>query len=81
VKARDIFGLIVRLCGFALIAYGVVFIVFTLAKLVGLPSRTLYSTSEETVAAVIYIVTGIAFLLGAELLTRLAYGRETSKDG
>jgi len=78
VKARDIFGLIVRLCGFALIAYGVVFIVFTLAKLVGLPSRTLYSTSEETVAAVIYIVTGIAFLLGAELLTRLAYGRETS---
>ena len=72
---RSVFRLMVRLIGLALIAFGLADAFGSLLGAVGLPIGRYYSAWDRAAAAVAYALSGLAFMLAANLITRLIYGR------
>jgi len=74
-KARDIFGVGVRLGGLVLIVFGLIDLVDVLIRLAGLPLESPRPTSTVALAAFIYAFVGLLVFASAGVITSIAYGR------
>lgn len=77
---RDIFGLIVRVTGLGFVLVGLVDLGHLLVVVAGLPLASSYAPSVTLAAAAFWGVLGVGLLCGANLLTRLIYGRDRRSD-
>jgi hypothetical protein len=65
----------VRLIGLALIGFGLADAFGSLLGAVGLPSGRYYSAWDRAAAAAAYALSCLVFMLAANAITRLIYGR------
>jgi hypothetical protein len=75
----DIFGLIVRICGFGAILLGLADVFHVAAALLPLGMPSQYSIGTDLAAAAFYLLVGCAILLGADHVVRLAYARREGR--
>ena len=74
-SVRNVFGLIVRVMGLALVLFGLLDLASLPLHLMGLSARPDVKAPQLAAAAVTYLVTGVAVICLANLITRLVYGR------
>jgi hypothetical protein len=75
---RDLYGLTARIGGLVFWVFSAFAIVHALTLRFNLPLPSNYSASTDALVAAIWFVLGLAMTLGAEALTRLAYGRSST---
>src|ERR1039458_7249157 len=75
-KAKEIFGLILRVVGLFGLLYGCFYLLSCLYFLTGVPAREGFGARQYFVAGVIYVLAGLYFLRGAPHLLRFAYGQD-----
>ena len=69
----DVFGLIVRLAGLLMGVFGVFDFFHAVLAWAGFPAMSRYPAPVDAAAAVVWLVLGIGFVLGAPAITRFAY--------
>jgi hypothetical protein len=79
-KARDIFGIIVRAVGLGFMVMALFNLYYVFAKLMGLPIVPRYPISVDLSSAGFYVVISLVFLFGAKVIVRLIYGSELPSD-
>jgi len=72
-REREIFRLIVRTVGVALIAFGVSDAVGSLLTYLKFQTDRYYTAADRASAALAYLLSGLLILLAADLLTRVVY--------
>ena len=77
-KAKEIFGLILRVLGLFGLLYGGFYLLTCLYILTGYPEREGFGIPQYFVAGVGYVLVGLYFLRGAPHLFRIAYGQDDS---
>ena len=77
-KARDWYGLAVRIAGLVFLIYALFDITHLIAPLVGAQMTGNYPASGLKFAVVVWIVLGLVLTFGAGILTRLVYGPDRS---
>jgi hypothetical protein len=77
-KAKEIFGLILRVVGLCALLYGGFYLLTCLYILTGYPEREGFGIPQYLVAGVVYGLLGLYFLRGAPHLFRIAYGQDDS---
>jgi hypothetical protein len=77
-KAKEIFGLILRLVGLLGLLYGGFYLLSCLYCLIGSEERQGFGVRQYFLAGVVYVIAGLYFLHGAPHLFRIAYGRGDS---
>ena len=77
-KARDLYGLLVRVAGLVFIAFAVFDLTHLIALMIGMQMASQYPASVLALATGIYLVVGLVLTFGAGSLTRLVYGRDNS---
>jgi hypothetical protein len=75
-KARDIFGLILRVAGLIGAYYGGFYLMSSLYCLTGVPEREGFGARQYFLAGMVYMVVGLYFLRGAPHVLRFAYGAD-----
>jgi hypothetical protein len=73
---RELYGLVTRLTGLAFLIFAAFAFVHALATGFRLPFPSSHPASEDLLTAIIWLILGLILTLGAERLTRLAYGAE-----
>jgi hypothetical protein len=77
-KAKEIFGLILRVVGLFSLLYGGFYLLSCLYILAGSPAREGFGVPQYFLAGVVYVLVGLYFLRGAPHLFRFAYGQDDS---
>ena len=77
-KAKEIFGLILRVVGLFGLLYGGFYLLSCLYILIGSPEREGFGFRQYFLAGVVYVLVGLYFLRGAPHLFRIAYGQDDS---
>ncbi len=77
-KAKEIFGLILRVVGLFGLLYGGFYLLSCLYILTGSPAREGFGLRQYFLAGVVYVLVGLYFLRGAPHLLRFAYGQDDS---
>ena len=77
-KAKEIFGLILRVVGLFGLLYGGFYLLSCLYILTGFPEREGFGFRQYFLAGVVYVLVGLYFLRGAPHLFRIAYGQDDS---
>lgn len=72
-KARDIFGVIIRLFGIALLLFSLWYLVFAIAEACGLPETTAGEMKAYFTSGVPMFLIGIIFLRCARQIVRFSY--------
>ena len=77
---RELFGALTRFFGLLLSAYGIYTLIYEVAGMVvtTLPHRV--TPTLGLIFGAIYAIVGLVLLLGAGLITRLAYRGESSRE-
>jgi uncharacterized membrane protein len=79
VTVKDVFGLIVRVAGLALILLALLDGTAAVLHLIGLSSHPESTATKVAAAGACYLLVGVLVVILADPITRLAYGR--TKDG
>jgi hypothetical protein len=72
-QARDLFGVVVRTVGIAMIIYGLYDIFFLVIMAMGMEYESHHSTELVAWAAGFFLLLGVAIIGAAERIVRLAY--------
>ncbi len=75
-KAKEIFGLIVRVVGLFSLLYGGFYLLSCLYILAGSPVREGFGIRQYFLAGVAYVLAGLYLVRGAPHLLRFAYGQD-----
>jgi hypothetical protein len=75
-SVEDMFAMFVRLGGLTCVVFAVFDLVHVGALALGLPYPSRYGFVPDLLGAAVWGMVGVALLLGAGLITRLAYGRQ-----
>jgi len=78
VKARDWYGLAIRVAGLVFVIYAIFDLTHLIAPMFGAQMPNPYPTSGLEFAIAVWLVLGLALTFGAGILTRMAYGRDDS---
>ena len=70
---EDVFGLVLRFAGVALVVLGAMDLFHVACTLVGVPVPTRYAVSTDMAAAVEYVGLGLTLFFGADAIARFAY--------
>jgi len=73
-RARDAFGLVIRLAGGFYAIQFFIEIVFVAARLLGIPTGSEHPLAMGVFGLVVYFIIGSVLLIGAERIVRLFYG-------
>ena len=76
-KPRQAFGVVVRAFGLFVILYGIYGGSYTVAHLLGVGRSAI---PAEFIFSVFFLLLGLALILGAEWVVRLAYGRDQDSN-
>jgi hypothetical protein len=74
-KARDVYALTVRVGGLVCLVFAMFAAVHAAASALDMPLPAKYTVSTDWFVAAIWFVFWLVLTFGAELLTRIAYGR------
>ena len=77
-RAKEIFGLILRVVGLLGLLYGGFYLLSCVYCFTGVPERQGFGAQQYFVAGVVYVAVGLYFLRGAPHIFRLAYGPPNS---
>ena len=81
-NARDLLGLIIRVCGLGLIGTSVFDFLAIVERLIGFETaRPDIPLERIVVAAAFYLLFGLCVVITANLIVRLTYGRDGSNTG
>jgi hypothetical protein len=76
-KPRQAFGVVVRAFGLFVMLYGIYGGSYTIAHLLGVGRSAI---PAEFIFSVFFLLLGLALILGAEWVVRLAYGRDQDSN-
>lgn len=79
-REREIFRLIVRTIGVALIGFGLTDAFGSLLTFLKFQTDHYYSAADRASAAMAYFLSGLMFMLAANLLTRLIYRADANSN-
>jgi hypothetical protein len=74
-NVRDLFGLTVRLTGFALVVMSLFDFLYLVSDFLGLPLQSTNPPARIAMAGAFYALLGVGIIAAAESITRLVYGR------
>ncbi len=72
---REVFGLIVRVAGFAFVIAGLLDWMHVAMSQLGLPISSRYPAAVIATSGAFYLLLGVVLLFAAEPITRAVYGR------
>lgn len=75
-KARDIFGIVIRLLGVVLLLYGLWYLAYAIAELCGLPQDSPGEMAAYFTAGVPATLIGVLFVRCARQIVRFSYPRD-----
>jgi hypothetical protein len=78
--AREAFGVVIRIAGTASVLAGAIDLFHVVAGAFGWPVFNRYPLAADALAAAFYAVFGLAIIVGADLITRLVYGRPDNSN-
>ncbi len=76
-KARDIFGIIVRTFGLSMTLYAAWYLIYGLATIAGLPEDAEGEMAAYFISGFFCLIVGLYLLKGAPLIMRFCYSERT----
>ena len=74
-QARDIFGLLIRVAGFALVLFSLMFVWAIVTDLLGIPVKGSCGSVYNIAGMLTYMLPGLALFFAADWIVQLSYGR------